>query len=231
VLGASGCGGGGAATSGDRAKLQSQIYSGLTTANEPADLASCVAEHAGSLPLADERRLASTIGPGKTQDTAPGQAYPRLVTQCVAQGKGVDVFRRIMVAGVVRKLPSTAPAYRSCMGSKLSTITPQQLSAAMERGGLTEAAGRQLGSGLAAECAAQPAVGKELRAVFAAKVGAGLTRYSPAFRACVVRKIRHIPTDVLKMIVAEEATQSKSAAGESFGRLAARQCVAEGARP
>jgi hypothetical protein len=219
------CGGG-----NERSKLQQQISSGLTKVSTPPDLVSCISSKSVSLPISQQRKLASPLAAGRSPDLAPGQPYANLTAECFAQGRGVDGFRQSVSSQAASSVPASAPAFRSCLQTRFGALPAQQLSDTVKKSGLTQDAGRRLGSTVAAQCIDQPGVLGELKAVFLASAitGAKNSKLSPAFKECFTRKAQNVPEDLLKKAVLAGPGAQATALGQDFGRQIGKQCLAEG---
>ena len=231
-----GCGGS-SSSSGDRSKLLSQLSSALSASGVPADLSSCVSQQAQSLPTPQLRALAESAGPASTNSPpATKQLAARLTSQCVAQGKGVDVLHRAIVGSIIAQAPSNLPpAFTNCLVQKANTLSPATLSGliGLESQGqaVVQAQARQLGVGLAAQCVTAPGVIGPLRAAFVDPIKAGFatSKFSAAFKNCVLAKAESIPASQLSGMIVNPA--GANAAGNAFGQQAAKACVAQGAKP
>lgn len=225
----------GSSSNGDRTKLSAQISSQLAASGVPADLASCVSQQAKGLPIDQLRSLANA---GSNASGSVKQQAVHLVTTCVSQGKGLAGLHQQIVAGIVNRAATTnlPPVFTSCLEARANQTTPAQLSqlTALYASGNTtlgHAEAQKLGAQLAVQCLHQNDVLNALRGKFVAPFEASLSKskFSAAFKGCLLTKAKTISTSKLEQM-ALHPTQA-FALGQTFGRNAARACIASGAKP
>jgi hypothetical protein len=225
LFGVSACGGASsssstthtAAANPEQTRLLSELRSGLEDPSSPVanvrDLDECIVQQAKRLPLASLRKLAG--GDVGTGDTDP------LVARCVAQGKGLGWVRGVVANVVAGKLTPPIPdAFRKCVVAGVDTLTPAQLSAALNQEATgNQALSRQLGRRLALTCIKKPAIYGQWRKLWVAEIRRSLNgRHLPAaFVQCVLHKAGQIgATDLIKLVQAGSAAET--AYGEKLGR-------------
>jgi hypothetical protein len=228
-----GCGGS-SSSSSERAKLANEVSAQLQSSQAPADLVGCVSATAKGLPLDQLRAVASA---GANPSPATKQIAVHMVATCVSQGKGISALHSLIAGAIVAAAPGTLPAaYTKCVVAKANATTPSQLSQlieayASEDQATAQAQAHAVGVGLGRECLGSPGVLASFRAIFVGtfKKGFATSHYSPAFQACLLRKISQVPESLLKQSALNPSGASN--AGEAFGRNAARACLASGIKP
>ncbi|HET6870016.1 MAG TPA: hypothetical protein VFH80_29145 [Solirubrobacteraceae bacterium] len=206
-----------AAANPEQTRLLSELRSGLEDPSSPVanvrDLDECIVQQAKRLPLASLRKLAA--GDVGTGDTDP------LVARCVAQGKGLSWVRGVVAGVVAGKLTPPIPdAFRKCVVAGVGTLTPAQLSAALNQEATgNQALSQRLGRRLALTCIKKPGIYEQWRKLWVGEIRSSLNgRQLPAsFVQCVLHKAGQIgATDLIKLVQAGSAAET--AYGEKLGR-------------
>jgi hypothetical protein len=230
TLALAGCGGSG--SSAERTQLVHKLSA--QNGDLAPDLAACVNQHAGQLPISQLRELANA---GANPSAAAKQTAVQLIATCLKEGKGLAALRTVLVQGVMGSLSTSLPAsYRSCVAAKANALPAGQLSgliSAYGTGGQSAvqsqavALGRQLGLA----CLSEPSVLDSFRAIFLAPIRqfAQSSHFSAAFRNCVLRKAEQVPASQLKQFALNPAGAGDL--GTKLGQGFAKACIAEGAKP
>jgi hypothetical protein len=227
-----GCGG--SSSSDERAKLSKKVSAELQSSTAPPDITSCVSRQAQGLPIDQLRALANA---GANPPPAIKQTAVRLLATCLSQGQGVSAVRGAIASAIAQSMPSTLPvSYRNCVVAKANTIAPSELAQlATEYASGNQAAvqsqSHQFGVNFGLQCLQTPNVLSALRGVYldTIKKGFASSHYSPAFRNCLLHKLEAVPTSLLKQSALNPS--GASAAGQAFGRRAAKACIASGIKP
>jgi hypothetical protein len=227
-----GCGG--SSSSDERAKLSQKLSAQLQSSSAPAEIKSCVIQQARGLPIDQLRALANA---GSDPPPAVKQQAVHLFTTCLSQGKGASVVRATMVAAISQTMPTNLPAsFRNCVVAKANGITSSQLAQlagefASGNQAAAQAQSHQLGVNLGLQCLQTPGVLTDLRAIYldTIKRGFASAHYSAAFRNCLLKRLEAVPASLLKQSALNPS--GAAAAGQAFGRRAAKACVASGIKP
>jgi hypothetical protein len=231
AIGISGCGG---SSSTDRTKYSKEITAQLKGSSLPADLGTCVGQRANTLPIDQEKALASG---GSNASSATKKVAIGLVTDCIKQGKGLSVLHQLIVQSIKSSASSSLPpAFTQCVIAKANQTSASQLSQlissyANENQATAQAQAKQVGVGLGRACLTDPSIVNALRGVFVAPIKQAFagTKYSAAFKNCVLKKAEHYPTAKLQQAALNPS--GANAQGEAFGKAAAKACIASGAKP
>lgn len=211
-------------------KFSAQV--GQSSLNVP-DLRNCLLAQARGLPTPQLQKVANA---GSNPDPATKAVAYNLIGSCVSQGHGASTLRAGIVAGVnASASPSTPRPLVSCIIAKAQAIPNSQLAAlvvkAAQGGAASSAASRQAGRDVATQCLQDPSLLSVLRETFLTPIRNGLrtSRFSPAFRACVLGKAQAVSIAELRQLFSQPA--SAQARGNALGRFWAQQCIASGAKP
>jgi hypothetical protein len=232
-----GCGSSGSSNS-ERTRLTGQVNAQFSQIQSTApDLVACVSQHAGKLPIAQLRAIAN---PGANPSLQVKQIGARLDSLCISQGQGINGARNLIVAGIVREIPHLAtplpPSFTSCLEAKARQVPPTQLSQlltsyATQGSAAAQANAQSFGVGLAHQCFGDPAVVAGLRGLFVSSFRTGLqtSKFSAAFKACLLKKANQVPASEVKQMALDPA--GANALGVAIGKRAAKACIASGAKP
>ncbi len=230
-----GCGGSGSgSSSAERTKLEGQLSAQVKTSGIPADLAPCVLQQGGKLPL-DQLRAVAAAGanpPPATKRIAVG-----LFTTCIRSGQGLDTMHSLIVRSIQNSTsPNVPDVLKQCLIQRANATTGDELSQlvsayAGENQAAAQAQAEQVGRGLGRQCLADPSILGALRGLFISPIRSALAKssYSAAFKKCVLKKSEAFPTAKLRQVALNPA--GAQALGQAFGVNAAKQCIASGARP
>ena len=228
-----GCGG----SSGDeRTQLLNKLSAQLnhSSAYSP-DLAACVKQKAGALPIDQLKSVAnSDLASGPTNV----RIALRLVVSCVQEGHGASALRAAINAGAagVQVGSDLPPQYLQCVAQGLEGISNAQLGGLVNELAVNPTKGRedarQIGVKYGLVCLGEPTVLRAMRAKLIAPIKAGFRsrHYSAAFTRCVLGKAQRISATQVRQL-ATAVLHGNSAQDEALGRRWAQECIASGARP
>jgi hypothetical protein len=229
-----GCGGSGS-SSAERTKLEHELSAQAKTSSIPPDVTPCLVQEAGKLPLDQLRAVAS---PGANPPAATKRLAVGLLTTCIREGKGLSALHTLIVQSLEKSVSANVPpVFKQCLIEKANATTAGQLSqlvstyAAGDDPAAAQKQAFQVGVGLGKQCVADPRIVDALRSLFIAPIKAAFktSSYSTAFKNCVLKKSEQFPVAKLRQAALNPA--GAQSLGETFGRNAARACIAAGARP
>jgi hypothetical protein len=233
VMMLAGCGGSGSSAA-ERTRLEHQLSAQTNASSIPPGLAPCVVQQAGKLPIDQLRAVA---GAGANPPAATKKIAVGLVSACIQSGQGLAAMHALIIRSIEASTPANVPlTLKQCLISKANATTGAQLSQlvsayASQSPALAQAQARGVGAGLGRQCLGEPQIIGTLRSLFIAPIKSALqaSSYSAAFKACVLKKSELFPAAKLREAALNPA--GAQALGETFGRNAARACIASGAKP
>ncbi len=226
----------GSSSNADRTKALNKIQSQLNSSStfNDADLSSCMMGRFKSLSTSQLQKIANA---GNNPDAATKSQAINTASACVAAGHGAATLHAAIVQGINSSSASSSlPApVKTCITDKANQLPNSELAQlvalAAQGPDAVTSRGKQIGAHLAIECLSEPKLQGLARDRFLAPIRSGLatSKFSTAFKDCVLKKAEAVPTSQILALAADPTTAQ--AKGQALGRGFAQACIASGARP